>query len=212
MIDGVEIGYGSIKGQELADRDTIFEFYVSQPFRKHASLAFSEFIAASGAQFIECQSNDLLLSAMLYEFSHNISADAVLFKDHAVTEHKIPEVVFRARRADDSIFEHKIEPVGDYVLEIAGEVVATGGFALHYNMPFADLYMEVNAEFRRRGLGTFSIQELKRACYLAGRVPAARCSIQNQASRATLCKAGMKVAGFMLKGEVKSASSNRSQT
>ncbi len=28
-IDDVEIGYGSIKGQEIADRDTIFEFYLA---------------------------------------------------------------------------------------------------------------------------------------------------------------------------------------
>jgi len=201
--DEAEIGYGSIKGQEIADRDTVFEFYLVPPFRKFSSLIFPELIAASGAKFIECQSNDLLLSAMLYEFSQNINAEVVLFEDHAVTEHFIPNVVFRARKEDDSIFEHKVEPVGEYVLELAGEVVATGGYMLHYNMPFADLYMEVKENFRRKGLGSFILQELKKACYLAGRVPAARCNIRNKASRAALIKAGMKVCGFMLKGDIK---------
>jgi GNAT superfamily N-acetyltransferase len=82
-------------------------------------------------------------------------------------------------------------------------VIATGGFMLHYNHPFADLYMEVRPDCRRRGIGSSVIQELKRECYLAGRVPAARTSIQNVASRSTLCKAGLRVCGFMLIGEVK---------
>ncbi len=61
---------------------------------------------------------------------------------------------------------------------------------LHYNPPFADLYMEVREDCRRRGIGSFLIQEVKRECYLAGRVPAARTSIRNLASRACLSRAG----------------------
>lgn len=202
-IDDVEVGYGSIKGQEIADRDTIFEFYLIPPFRKFSSHLFAELIAASGARFIECQSNDLLLTAMLYEFAQNINSDVVLFEDHVATEYMIPGVAFRPKKENDSIFEHKVEPVGEYVLELEREVVATGGFMLHYNMPFADLYMEVKENFREKGLGSFIVQELKKACYLAGRVPAARCNIQNNASRAALLKAGLKVCGFMLKGEIK---------
>lgn len=64
------------------------------------------------------------------------------------------------------------------------------------------LYMEVREDCRRKGFGSFLVQELKRACYLAGRVPAARCSIRNRASRATLIKAGLRACGFMLKGDV----------
>jgi hypothetical protein len=199
----VEIGYGSIKENGSADRDTVFEFYLIPPFRKYSGHLFAELIAASRARFVECQSNDLLLTSMLYEFAQNINANVVLFEDHAVTEHVIPKVVFRTRRGDDSIFEHQVEPVGEYVLEMAGEVVATGGYFLHYNMPFTDLYMEVKENFRRKGLGSFIVQELKKACYLAGRVPAARSNIQNKASQAALRKAGLKVCGFMLKGDIK---------
>jgi GNAT superfamily N-acetyltransferase len=108
----------------------------------------------------------------------------------------------RPRRDDDRIFEHTVEPVGDYVLEIEGEIVATAGFMLHYNMPFADLYMEVKKDRRRRGYGSFILQEVKKACYLAGRVPAARTGLDNTASRETLQKAGMRVSAFMLLGRV----------
>ncbi|MGA8594631.1 MAG: GNAT family N-acetyltransferase, partial [Bryobacteraceae bacterium] len=173
-----------------------------QPHRKKASDLFRALLAGSSAEFIECQSNDLLLSSMLYEFSSSISADVVLFTDHAVTEHAVPGTLFRPRRNNDQIFEHKTEPVGDYVVELRGEVVATGGFLLHYNKPFADLYMEVREDCRRRGIGSFLLQEVKKECYLAGRVPAARTSVQNIASRAALTKAGLRVCGFMLMGKV----------
>src|SRR5216683_2673067 len=79
-IDDVEIGYGTIKGQNISGRDTVFEFFVIHSFRKLSGVLFRELIAASGAKYIECQSNDMLLSSMLYEFSRNISANAVLFK------------------------------------------------------------------------------------------------------------------------------------
>jgi GNAT superfamily N-acetyltransferase len=205
--DDAQIGYGAIKGQETAGRDTVFEFYVIPAFRPLSSLAFAALLAASGAQYVECQSNDLLLSSMLYEFARNIHADTVLFEDHAATAHTIPGAVVRPRRDGDRIFEHQVEPVGGYVLELGGEILATGGFLLHYNLPFADLYMEVQPDSRGRGYGSFLLQEVKKACYLAGRVPAARCSIGNKASRATLIKAGLRVCGFMLLGQVKTAGS-----
>ncbi len=203
-VNDVPVGYGSVKGQEIDGRDTVFEFFVIPTFRDLSSLLFRELLAASRATYIECQSNDPLLSALLFEFARGISADVVLFEDHAVTVHAISGATVKGRREADRIFEHKHEPVGDYVLTLDGEIVATGGFMLHYNVPFADLYMEVNECCRRRGLGSFLIQELKKECYLAGRVPAARCDLRNMASRRTLTKAGLRACGFMLTGKIRS--------
>lgn len=201
-IEDSAVGYGAITGKERDDRDTVFEYFVLRPFRKHASAIFRQLLAASGAEYIECQSNDLLLSPMLFEFSTSVKSDVVLFEDHAVTALSVPGAAFRPCRKDDQIFEHGTEPVGDYVIEAGGEVVATGGFLCHYNPPFADLFMEVRKDCRRRGIGSFLLQEVKKRCYLAGRVPAARCHIQNLGSRATLGKAGLRVCGFMLLGPV----------
>jgi GNAT superfamily N-acetyltransferase len=79
-----------------------------------------------------------------------------------------------------------VEPVGGWLIEAHGNVAATGGVYFHYTLPYGDLFMEVAERFRRRGYGSYLIQELKRVCYEMGRVPAARCAVANLASRATL--------------------------
>jgi hypothetical protein len=140
-LDDFIAGYGAIAGRKIEDRDTVFEFFVVKPLRNRSSELFRELLAASGARYIECQSNDFLLSSMLFEFSKTARADVILFEDYAVTEHIIPGVNVRPSRDQDQVFQHSSEPVGEYVLEFGNEVVATGGFLLPYNMPFADLYM-----------------------------------------------------------------------
>jgi GNAT superfamily N-acetyltransferase len=198
------IGYASIKGNEnIADRDTVFEFYIIPSFRNLSSVAFLELLRSSKANFIECQSNDILLTSLLYEFGQNISSNVILFEEGFTCNLKVDNILFKKRNEDDVVFAHKAEPIGDYVLQRNNEIVATGGFLLHYNTPFADLYMEVKEDCRTQGLGSFLIQELKKQCYLSGRVPAARTGMDNIASRATLLKAGLKIAGFMLLGQVK---------
>ena len=202
--NGQIAGYGSVKGnKQISDRDTVFEFYIIPSFRNNSNCCFSALLQYSGASFIECQSNDLLLTTMLYQFGKNTASTVMLFKAGSNANLLLNEIVFRKRSGNDVIFEHLVEPVGDFVLESNHEIVATGGFLLHYNMPFADLYMEVIEEHRRKGFGSFLIQEIKKECYGAGRVPAARCNIDNTASRATLVKAGMEIAGFMLLAAVR---------
>ena len=100
------------------------------------------------------------------------------------------------------IFAHTVEPVGDWAVESGGEVVATGGIMLHYNPPYGDIYMEVAAPHRRRGYGSYLVQELKRFCYEMGRRPAARCAIGNVASRRTLERAGMVPCAHIMRGKI----------
>ena len=188
---------GSVWGKDKReDRDAIFEFYIIKPFKKFASFIFTRFHFASDATFIECQSNDLLLSTMLYEHAHNINAEAILFADHYQTSLDIPGVVFRKQTTTDN----NADDAGGYVLELNGEIVASGGLMLNYNMPFADIYMEVKEGFRQKGFGSLIVQELKKEAYMMRRVPAARCNIKNEISKATLLKAGFGVCGCILTG------------
>ncbi|HTR30771.1 MAG TPA: GNAT family N-acetyltransferase [Puia sp.] len=201
--NGLPVGYGAIKGQEIKGRDTIFECYVIPPFRSMTGELFAALLRESEARFIECQTNDPILPGLIYAFANQIQSPVILFEEGTVTRYSLPGVIFRPRQDGDILFEHHHEPEGDYVLEAEGKIVASGGFLTHYNMPFADIYMEVTEGFKRRGLGSYIVQQVKRECYLAGRVPAARCKMENTASRATLLKAGLAIAGYMLIGEVR---------
>jgi GNAT superfamily N-acetyltransferase len=200
LLNGERAGYGAVWGTDRReDRDTIFEYFLTEPFRHLADLIFSQFIATSGTQLIECQSNDLLLTSMLYGYAENIHAEAILFRDDAVTNLVVPGVTFRKRSKDDDMGDDD----SDHVLVLDGKVVASGGLMLNYNIPYADIYMGVKEPFRKKGLGSLIVQELKREAYLMGRVPAARCNIHNRASKATLLKAGLEPCGFRLKGQIR---------
>jgi GNAT superfamily N-acetyltransferase len=201
ILDDLPIGYGAIWGQsKREDRDAIFEFYIVKPYRKFAHEFFSKFQFTSGATFIECQSNDLLLSPLLFEYSQNINAEAILFEDHFQTTFFMPDdVIFQKKTGEENRRNDECE----YILKQNNVVVATGGLMLNYNMPYADLYYEVNENYRQKGFGSLIVQELKKAAYLMGRVPAARCNINNMSSKLTLLKAGFDVCGYILNGEIK---------
>ena len=62
--------------------------------------------------------------------------------------------------------------------------------------------MEVAEPFRRRGLGAYLVQELKRVAYELGSVPCARCNPDNVASRKTLQKAGLVPDAHVLNGSI----------
>lgn len=197
--EGVEIGYGSVWGtNKREDRDTIFEFYLLPPYRRSAHLIFPLFHAACGATLIECQTNDPLLTSLLYGFTSNIQAEAILFDEDYTSTLAIPGVTFRKREETDVMGDDD----STYILERNGEIVASGGFVWSYNMPYIDIYMQVKEAFRQQGLGSLIVQELKKEAYLLKRVPAARCNISNHRSKATLLKAGFKVCGYRLKGTI----------
>ena len=199
-IDGTRAGYGSVWGQSRReDRDTIFEFYLLEPYRKMAELIFEKFIEVSNVVYLECQTNDSLLSSMVYRFSENIRAESILFEDNYQSNLNIPSTIFRKKTDGDKVDEES----GEYLLLYHDSVVADGGLMLNYNLPFADLYMRVKESDRQKGYGSLIVQELKKEAYLIGRVPAARCNVKNHISKLTLIKAGFKPCGYLLLGTIK---------
>ena len=90
----------------------------------------------------------------------------------------------------------------DWTLELDAKAVGSGALLFHYNHPYCDVAMEINKEYRRRGLGAYLVQELKRIAYEMGGIPAARCSPDNVASRKTLQKAGLVPFAHILVGKI----------
>jgi GNAT superfamily N-acetyltransferase len=195
-------GYGLVANKH--DPDTIDEFYTLPAYRAAALTMFRELLEVSHATRIRAQTNDRLLLLMLYDCAANITSDTILFEDAVTTGLTCPTGRLReAAEADKKeVFEHKHEPVGDWIIENEGVPVATGGALFHYNPPYGDIYMEVHEAYRRRGYGSFLVQELKRVCYEIGKIPSARCNVSNAASRKTLQKAGMLPCGRILLGDV----------
>ncbi len=112
---------------------------------------------------IEAQTNDVLLSLMLFDCAVDITSNTILFRDAVTTRLAIPGVIFREvdQSERDTIFPHKLEGVGDWLLETEGRIVATGGIYLHYNLPYGDISMEVDERYWRRGYGSLLVQELE---------------------------------------------------
>ncbi len=200
MNDSSTAGYACVWGTDRReDRDTIFEFYLLQDYRKHADEIFRKFMVICNASMIEGQTNDPQLIEMLYKHSQNIRAEAILFEDHFESNLTIPGAAFRRKTNEDKLEDDD----SDFVIELNGELAASGGFLLNYNFPYADIYMAVKEAHRGKGLGSLIVQELKKEIRKLDRVPAARCNINNQVSKATLLKAGLRICGFRLKGDLK---------
>jgi GNAT superfamily N-acetyltransferase len=201
-VGGRTAGYGLVAHRH--ESDTVHEFYLFPAYRAAALPMFRQLLEVSQATRICGQSNDRWMLLMLYDCAANVTSDTILFADAFPTHLTCPTGILR-RVADadqEHLFEHKHEPVGDWMIESDGVAVATGGALFHYNPPYGDLFMEVHEAHRQRGYGSYLVQELKRICYEMGKIPAARCNVSNAASRNTLQKAGMLPCGRILLGDV----------
>jgi GNAT superfamily N-acetyltransferase len=196
LLDGTVAGYGAVWNQY--DPGTVMEYYTLPRWREHALPMFGAFLSESKATRMEAQTNIPLMLLMLYDCAKNIRAKNYLFYDARTTHLPCPGGQFRQARPGDA----ELDPEKDWVIEEDGAIVAHGGFLCHYNPPYGDVYMGVDEPARRRGFGSYIVQELKRICYEAGRRPAARCNADNVASRRTLQKAGMLPCGRLLVGKL----------
>lgn len=196
LVDGAVGGYGGVYTQYHEGR--IAEFYTLPHLRSHALSMFRDLLAATGATHAEAQTNMPLMLHMLYECAANIAPESLLFHDAAVSHLPCPRGAFRRAQEGDGVED----PANAWVVADEAGVIATGGFLCHYNPPYGDVYMEVVPDERRRGFGSYIVQELKRVCYEAGKRPSARCNPDNAASRRALEKAGFLPCGYLLAGEV----------
>jgi GNAT superfamily N-acetyltransferase len=192
-LGGEATGYGSIAvAGPWAGTRTIFEFYVVERHRSRFFEAFDVLRVASGADAIETQTNDVMLTAMLHTWAHDVVSEKIIFEDGLTTAYRVPGLELRQAEAEGN-WELRTEN---------GEGVAKGGILYHYNRPYGDIWMEVAEPFRRRGVGTYLVQELKRICREGGSVPCARCNTGNVASRRTLQKSGFVPCAHLLSGKL----------
>jgi GNAT superfamily N-acetyltransferase len=186
------------------DKPTILEFYVLPDHRSRAFDLFEAFLGESGARLMEIQSNDLLLAAMLHTYARGIWSESVVFRDDITTTLAANGAVLQQVTSDDEVRCAIDERAGggEWLLHVDGELAGKGGILFHYNRPYGDVYMEIDERFRRRGFGSYLVQELKRVAYQLGSIPAARCNPDNVPSRKTLQKAGFVPYAHILNGSI----------
>lgn len=201
VVSGATVGYGSVaKAGPWTERPTLYEFYVAPPQRALAFDLFQAVVTASGVDHITVQSNAPQLTAMLHTFARDVTVQSILFEDGLTTSYAPPGAVFRTARAGEIEGATAEQLPWAGVVDVDGQIAASGGILFHYNRPYGDIYMDTKEPFRRRGLGSFVVQELKRVAYEGGHIPAARCGNDNVASRRTLQKAGFVPCGHILHG------------
>jgi hypothetical protein len=204
-LGGAAAGFGSVAvGGPWKNKPAVFEFYVLPEHRIRAFELFEIFLAANGARFFEAQSNDALLTVMVHTYGHAIASEKIVFHDKITTTHPANAAILKCVTSEKDIqtaLEQR-QGGGEWVLEADGNDAGKGGILFHYNRPYGDIYMEINEPFRRRGLGSYLVQELKRVCYELGAIPCARCSPANVASRSTLQRAGFVPFAHILTGEL----------
>jgi GNAT superfamily N-acetyltransferase len=205
QVGGVDAGFGTLAvGGPWTDKPALLEFYVLPEYRTRVFDLFGALLEATAARFIEIQSNEPLLAVMLHTYARDVVSEKIVFHDGLTTGLPSGGATLRCVTSEEdtrrSIEERQGGP--EWLLELDGQVAGKGGILFHYNRPYGDVYMEIDESFRRRGLGAWLVQEIKRAAYELGAIPCARCSPDNVASRRTLQKAGFTPLAHMLTGTI----------
>ncbi len=202
---GTRRGFGSVAiGGPWKDKPTAYEFYLLPEHRDQAYCLFEVFLESSGARFFETQTNDVLMTSLALTYGRDLSVEKIVFHDGPASAHVAIGAKLRQVTPDEEIRTalERRGGGGEWLLEVNGTPAGKGGLLFHYNRPYGDIYMEVNEPFRRRGLGAYLVQELKRIGYALGAVPCARCSPENVASRRTLQSAGFVPCAQILVGSI----------
>ncbi len=191
-VDGEVVGYAGVWNKHFPGR--LLELHIRPAWRHVEPAIVGALRRASGAMELEAQTNIPGAEALLERFASTAWTEKLLFRAGGSTDLAAPGVRFRARRQEDR------GPEGEWVVEAGGEILGAGGILTHYNPPYGDLYMEVVESARRRGIGSYLIQELRRVCAERGLEAAARCNPDNVASRRTLERGGMVLCGALRAG------------
>jgi GNAT superfamily N-acetyltransferase len=207
-VEGNVVGYGALANRFYPRH--IVEFYLDPEYRIDALEFFRELLLVTRATHVRAQTNMPLPMRMLFDTTKNIAAEKVLFSEGpAPTQIPAPDgMKFRhITEAEAEEFAKHQEVLTEWILEGKEGIVATGGYLTHYNPPYADIFMAVGDAGRRRGYGSYIVQELCRTVREAGKIPAARCDPEVTGSRRALERGGLVVCGHLAFGEVVRAGS-----
>jgi GNAT superfamily N-acetyltransferase len=218
------IGYGLVEVE--TDYRQLMEFFLLPVHRPDARAIQEQFLRQLSVSHIQTDTRREFQTLMFYDCCEQVTAHDVYFRDRFLTQYALPGLTFRRAREEDcpALFPVLQGPGGApfemesedelrewvrsgsrWILADGETVVGVGAIFDDFNRPFAEVGMMVTPSFRRRGCGSYILQELKRECYRLGLVPTSRCAWDNVGSRRSHDRAGFVPSGRQLLGVVRAA-------
>jgi GNAT superfamily N-acetyltransferase len=219
---GRAIGYGLVEVE--TDYRQLMEFYLLPVYRPDARAVQEQVLRQLSVTHMQTDTRREFQTLLFYDFCEQITAHDLFFRDRFSTHCEFPGLTFRrAANGDSAALFPVLHGPGGAPFEMESEeelrewissglrwllldgaaVVGVGALFEDFNRPFAEVGMMVSPPFRRRGYGTFILQELKKECYRIGLTPASRCAWDNEASRRSHDRSGFLLSGRQLLGVVK---------
>lgn len=169
----------------------IFEYLISNDFVKNASVSTKE------TEFL----------SLCLDYQKSISVDCYLFTDNKnityelnnfenvslrlAENNNIDTIKVKCDPAFDGYYEDLIQNNQLFVLYSGDILLGIGEFRIFKSdKQYGDIGMVVAEEYRKKGIGTYIITQLKEHCYRNNLKPMACCNHKNIASRKTLEKSG----------------------
>ena len=201
-LDSERIGYFCTDKNNCA-----WQFYITDDHLKSSSDIFSHLISSELVKKAAPMTVDPLFMSVCLDFQKNVTSHSLMFFDFDKIEPTLDgfdNLEFRPGTVDDlDDVKRNIDGFGNweyyakrnevFLLYDANILLGVGLYEdLRLYPPYKNLGMNVNENYRQKGIGAYIIALLKQKCYMENKIPFAGCGQTNTASRKTLEKAGFR--------------------
>ncbi|SFS57364.1 N-acetyltransferase [Paenibacillus sp. BC26] len=203
----IEEGTAAIGYFAIHHNETLTQFYISRPYRKHAQPLFSKVLEENSLTTLFVPTCDELFLSLAIDKDFKVDKQAYFFQDSLaeLSDNKVSEDdSFRPAEPGDL---RQIEQVCGDFLDYYERRIHNGELFTYYRGSLllgigvmeqskliagvASIGMMTNALYRKQGIGRNIIVQMKKWCYEHHLTPICGCWYYNEASKLTLESAGM---------------------
>lgn len=199
----------NIAGHFFVDRDkTLVQFYVSKKYFVYSPDIFEYVIKSNIVEKAAVSTKESEFLSLCLDYQKSLDVDMYLFNDNQNIVKELDNfnnISFRFAKINDvntiknkcdtayeGYYEDLIENNQLFVLYSGNTLLGIGEFRIiKSNSQYGDIGVVVAEEYRRKGIATYIITQLKKHCYNNDLKPMACCNIKNIASKKTLEKSGL---------------------
>lgn len=202
MYDGKNVGHFCVDSSKI-----LVQFYIFNEYLIYASEIFLHIITSDIIETASVSTKESIFLGLCLDYQKSVSVDMYIFSDNRKVKYKLKgfnNTVFRlATKCDIDAIKNKCDPAFEgyyedlitndqlFVLYEEDTLLGIGEFRIiKAHNQYGDIGMVVVEEYRRKGIGTYIITQLKEHCYKNNLKPMACCNSKNLASKNTLEKSG----------------------